>query len=209
MTLKSTRSIYSTCVILILVFNFLLPTNYVQALTNHIQSSDKEQLDEFVDPLMNGEADELRGIFIPDILSVRIVRQPVGMYEFVSPRPNTVTQFDLASRFGSIGLLAHNHLAGDGFSLLKEEQEIYLIYGNGQIDTYVVRETFRYQALEPESYSSDFMDLDSGSILTASELFLKVYNRPGRVILQTCISTDTSSSWGRLFIIAEPYPDNQ
>ena len=208
MALKSFSSMYSTCIMLLLFLISPIPTGDVQALPNHPQTSNLDQLDVFSDQVRNGHASELRGVYIPEILTAQIVGQPEGRYEFVSPWPNFLTQFGLASRYGSIGLVAHNHLAGDGFSLLNEDQDVYLVYGDGEIRTYVVREILRYQALEPDSYSSDFKDLGTGSILTASELFLKVYDRPGMVIFQTCISTDTSSSWGRLFVIAEPYPSD-
>jgi hypothetical protein len=163
-------------------------------------------LEVFVNQVKNDRADELRGVYIPSTLAARIVQQPVGKYEFVSPWPSIVTQFGLASKLGSTGLLAHNYLAGKSFLLLKEEQKIYLVYGDGQTSAFVVREILRYQALEPKSTSSDFMDLENGDVLTASELFLKVYDRPGQIIFQTCITEDRNPAWGRMFIIAEFVP---
>ena len=129
----------------------------------------------------------------------------MGNNEFVSPRKNIVTQFDRAFHFGSTGLLAHNYLAGYSFSLLEEDQVFYLIYGDGQISAFVVTEILRYHALEPASASSKFMDLGNGDLLTTSEAFSKIYNRPGQVIFQTCISKGKNLIWGRLFVVAEPY----
>jgi hypothetical protein len=88
---------------------------------------------------------------------------------------------------------------------LEEGQNFYLIYGNGQTSAFAVTEILHFQALAPTSTSSDFVDLENSGLLTTSELFAKVYNRPGQVIFQTCISAKGNRSWGRLFVIAEPY----
>jgi len=176
-----------------------------QALNSHLDKDSLPALSEFVNQIKNNQGSELRGIYVPEILAARVVRQPKGHNEFVSPRHNIVTQFELASQFGSTGLLAHNYLAGERFSLLKENQKFYLIYGDGQISAFVVTEILRYQALNPTSLSSEFIDLANNDSLTASELFSKVYERPSQVILQTCIAAGNNSSWGRLFVIAKPY----
>jgi hypothetical protein len=81
-----------------------------------------------------------------------------------------------------------------------------LIYGDGRTETFIVRRFLRYQALSPDSVKSDFVDLETGEFLTTSQLFLKVYNRPGDLVLQTCIYAEGDTSWGRLFIIAEHEP---
>jgi hypothetical protein len=102
----------------------------------------------------------------------------------LSVRQNTITQFGLASQAGSTGLLAHNYLAGESFFLLRENQKFYLIYGDGQVSGFVVTEILRYKALEPASTSSRFVALENNDTLLASELFSKVYDRDGEVVLQ-------------------------
>lgn len=203
MALKSSRSIFIISFIAILC-STLIPTGNVQALSSDSSSVDLSDLDAFVEQVKNGQADELRGVYVPGILATQVVQQPVGMSAFVSSWENVVTQFGLASKVGSTGLLAHNYLAGESFSLLQDGQEFYLVYGDGQVSTFVVSKILQYQALEPNNTSSSFLDLENGNILTASELFRKVYNRPGQVIFQTCIYADGDPSWGRLFVIAEP-----
>jgi len=199
------RFLRSTPIIILILFLTSVPTGNVRALTNHTSASTLPFLDAFVEEIRNGHANELRGIYVPEVLADHIIQQPTGRNEFVSSWDNVVTQFGLATKFGSTGLLAHNYLAGENFSRLEKGKEIYLIYGNGQISAFVVAEILKYQALEPNSISSDFVDLATGDLLTAPELFSNVYGRPGQVILQTCISSDDNPSWGRLFIIAEPY----
>src|SRR5688572_10073881 len=186
---KSIRSILILS-FLITLFSALFPTGSVQARSSHFGTSHLPLLDVFVSQIQNGQADELRGIYIPEILAVRVVQQPTGNNEFVSPRQGIATQFGPASQLGSTGLLAHNYLAGENFYLLEEGQKFYLIYGDGRTSAFVVTEILIYQALEPASASSNFADLENSGLLTASELFSKIYNRPGQVIFQTCISAE-------------------
>jgi hypothetical protein len=101
-------------------------------------------------------------------------------------------------------LLAHNYLAGKYFIRLKEGQAFYLVYGDGHTQEFVVADIQRFRALDPENVWSSFLDLKYGALLSSTELFSKIYDQPGKVILQTCIRADGQPSWGRLFLIAEP-----
>lgn len=205
MALKSIRSLLANIFIFFTLSATLIPSYGVQALSSHSHSDNLPLLNAFVSQVKNGRSDQLRGVYIPEILAAPVVQQPAGNDGFVSPRQNIVTQFGLASEFGSTGLLAHNTLAGASFSQLEADQKIYLIYGDGQIVTFVVTKILRYQALEPNNTSSKFIDLNTNESLKASDVFSKVYNRQGQVIFQTCISEGAELSWGRLFVIAEPY----
>ena len=62
----------------------------------------------------------------------------------------------------------------------------------------------QYQALDSENPFSDFRDLENDLVLSAAEMFTKVYTGQYHVTLQTCIARDGISSWGRYFVIAEP-----
>lgn len=181
-----------------------LPADRVHALNADWKSGNLPLLSAFVDQVKNGQSGQLRGVYIPEVLAVPVVGQPSGNNAFVSPHPDVITQFGLASQVGSTGLLAHNYLTGESFFLLKKDQRFHLIYGDGQVLTFVVTEILRYEALEPSSTLSRFVSLENNDLLSSSELFAKVYERPGNVILQTCISKDNNPSWGRLFVIAKP-----
>ena len=203
MALKLIRS----CLLIssiILLCSTSIPAGNVHALTTDSNDVDQSLLTTFARLVQNGHADQLRGLYIPELLSAPVVQQPAGVDGFISPWQNVVTQFGFASKLGSTGLLAHNDLAGKSFALLHKGQEFYLIYGDGKIAAFVVSEILQYQALEPSSPSSSFTDLGNNKILTSSELFTKIYAHPGRVVLQTCISAENSPTWGRLFVIAEP-----
>jgi hypothetical protein len=202
---KSIRCISATLIIFSALSIAFIPTYGVQALGHPSYTGDLPLFPIFVSQLKNGQSGQLRGVYIPEILAATVVQQPKENNGFVSSRQNTVTQFGLASRFGSTGLLAHNNLAGASFSQLEPGQKIYLVYGDGEVSTFTVSEILRYQALSPKSISSKFIDLKTNDILKASEVFSNVYDRPEQVIFQTCIANGEELSWGRLFVIAEPY----
>jgi hypothetical protein len=204
MALKSIRSILNVSFLFFILFTTFVPFDSTQALNNGYNSGNLPLLDAIFSPLKNGQADSVRGIYIPELLTAPVVQQPAGNREFISTEENTLTQFGLASNFGSIGLLAHNYLAGASFSQLERGQKFYLIYGDGRMSAFVVTEILRYQALNPNSTSSQFVDLDTNQLLTARGLFAKVYKRRGQVIFQTCVAAGEEPSWGRLFIISEP-----
>lgn len=165
-------------------------------------------LEEFASEVSNGEAGSLRGIYVPEVFASRIVLQPKDDPTFVSSEEDALTEFALAHQAGSTGLLAHNYLAGRNFSKVKQDQVFYLVYGDGRTEAYIVTEVLRYKALDPQSVWSYFVDLRHGNLVSASRLFSDVYGEPGRVVLQTCIFAAGDASWGRLFIIAEPFEVN-
>ncbi|HNQ94888.1 MAG TPA: hypothetical protein PKK96_09075 [Anaerolineales bacterium] len=189
--------------LLVIAVIFLILPSPARAL----DGSEVPPLEEFIWQVTNGEADELRGVYAPEVFAFPVVSQPEGSPAFVSIQPDIVTQFGAASQYDTTGLLAHNYLAGESFSSLNEGQWIYLIYGDGRIETYIIREFMRFQALSPNSVTSNFVDLETGERLSSTQLFFEVFNRPGGVTLQTCINAEGNLSWGRLFILAEPIAD--
>jgi len=102
------------------------------------------------------------------------------------------------------GLLAHNFASGRLFFNLTLADLIYVIYGDGTTKEYAVTSFYRYQTLEPNNLSSDFVDLETGESLMTSQVFIKVYSGEHHLTLQTCIEQDGIASWGRLFIVAQP-----
>ncbi|GAP06241.1 MAG TPA: sortase [Anaerolinea thermolimosa] len=140
------------------------------------------------------------------LFSFTISPQPAGDPAFVSSEPGVVTDFSLARTYGTIGLLAHNTLAGAAFSQLKTGQSLQLITQDGSITLYRITAIEKYRALTPSSPKSDFSPLDSpGRRMTATELFNHIYATGDgkRLVLQTCLEANGNPSWGRLFIIAE------
>jgi hypothetical protein len=146
----------------------------------------------------------LRGVYVPDVLALPVTQQPSANAGYVSSKEGEMTQFGMAAQYGNIGLLAHNHLSGRLFSRLALGQEVRLVYGNGRVEYFVITQMLQYQALEPTSQYSSFRDLTDNKMLTAEQLFDKVYRGDRHVTFQTCIANTESLSWGRLFVIAIP-----
>ena len=165
------------------------------------------KLPDFVDfsqAVQNGEADHLRGVYVSNVLALPVVQQPEGNAGYVSNQDGQITQFGLASRYGNIGLLAHNHLSGRLFSQMTIGQEVRLVYGDGNVESFIVTEILQYQALQPNSLWSSFRGLGDNTTLSAEQMFKRVYGGDHHVTFQTCISAEGNSSWGRLFIVAVP-----
>jgi len=92
--------------------------------------------------------------------------------------------------------LAHNNLSGQYF--------LRLGYGDTiayQDDLYTVQEVIFMRALQPNSPTSDFIDMESGERYSVKEAWLRVY--ADGLVLQTCVQRGNVLTWGRLFVIAE------
>lgn len=161
-------------------------------------------LPDFIESVKDGSINTLRGIYIANVMAFSVVQQPSGNPGYVSSIKSATTQFKMASELGNIGILAHNYLAGAVFSQIKDGDTIILIYGNGRTQDFLVEDILQYQALTPLSPYSNFIDLETQNLLTAEQLFNKVYRGDYRLTLQTCIEREGNLSWGRLFIIAKP-----
>jgi hypothetical protein len=159
--------------------------------------------DTFVASLMNDNPDQVVGVFVEDVMALKVVQQPASDPGFVSTLPETATYFTMAMQYtGNVGLLAHNYLAGIYYFDLLPGQIVVLIYGDGQTEEYIVSEEQEYQALSPYSPTSSFIDLATGEQLTSNDLFYRVYGGADRTTLQTCIAQGSIDSWGRLFVIS-------
>ena len=161
---------------------------------------------EFSKTVQNNQANVLRGVYVPDVLALPIVQQPADKAGYVSFQDGEITQFGMAARFGNVGLLAHNNLSGRMFSKLAVGQEVRLVYGNGKVEYFVIKQILQFQALQPASPYSSFRDLNNNENLTAEQLFKKVYQGDRHVTFQTCIEANGNLSWGRLFVVAVPRP---
>ncbi len=159
---------------------------------------------EFSKTVQNNQANVLRGVYVPDVLALPVVQQPTGNAGYVSFTDGELTQFNMAAQFGNVGILAHNNLSGRLFSQLAVGQQVRLVYGDGKVEYFVITQVLSFQALQPASPYSSFLDLKNNDKLTAEQVFKKVYTGDRHVTFQTCIAGPGSSSWGRLFVIAVP-----
>lgn len=159
----------------------------------------------FTDLVADGDGNGLKGVFVPDVLSLPVVQQPGGQAAFVSGEDNILTQFAMPGDYGTVGLLAHNYLSGRDFFNLQVGQGVALVYGDRQVDYYVIREIRQFQALDPTNPYSEFINLDDPNQqrVSAADLFKQIYTTADRAVFQTCLEAFGNSSWGRVFVIAE------
>jgi hypothetical protein len=198
-TKRTTRSASLLLAIFAALFYRPVPTQALGAVVSI------PTLAEFSKTVQNGNAKVLRGVYVDDVFALPIVQQPSGSPAFVSTNDGETTQFGMPAQYGNIGLLAHNHLSGKFFSNLAAGQQVRLIYGDGTIETFVITDVLRYQALQPTSPYSSFRNIDNNDeILSADQMFRRVYLGDRHLTFQTCIDAYGNSSWGRLFVIAAP-----
>ncbi len=210
----STRIIKSFLVVIVLVTMAFSPVqtalampvtgDAITAQAPAVVSPKISSLNDFVASVKNGKSGQIVGLYSDSVFALKVVQQPSGNSSYVSTASSeVVTQFGLASSYGSIGMLAHNYLAGKYFTSLSSGSKIVVVYGDGKTVTYKVSAIKQYQALSPNSTQSNFVDLSKpDKTLTATDVFKQTYGNKGALVLQTCISKNGNSSWGRLFLIA-------
>lgn len=207
MALKTKKLRTSLNASLLLAIFISLFINSVPALALEKDDAALPEFSEFVAAVRDGETGLLRGVYVPGVLAFPIVQQPADNANFVSPIDGIITQFNMPAQYGNVGLLAHNNLSGRFFFDLALGQEVRLVYGDGKIETFVITQILKYQALQPTSPYSSFRDLTTNDTLTASQMFQKVYLGDRHVTFQTCIAAYGNSSWGRIFVVATPKPE--
>ncbi len=164
----------------------------------------ESKFDAFYADLPFTNTDEIIAVYSDDGIALDVFQQPANTPGYIEPRLGTATEFEYASRFNNIGILAHNYLSGYDFFQLEHGSVVTVVYGNGKTAKYEVTTIKQYQALSPDSLYSDFIDLYSGKQLTSSQLFAEVYTGDHHLTLQTCIAQGNEDSWGRHFVIATP-----
>lgn len=169
-------------------------------------AADLPDVDTFTHSVANGQADQVVGVYAPQLFALPVVQQPAGESQFVSSADKTVTQYALPAQYGVIALLAHNTLSGLEFFGLKVGQAVILIYGDGHRVRYTLTGSQRYQALSPDDPHSDFVDLNGpgGQVMNYQQLFDQIYTHAGQLVFQTCFEANGNLSWGRVFYTADP-----
>jgi hypothetical protein len=198
---KNIRFFLSLSLLLFTLTSLLLNPISALAMSNN---TSLPSFADFSKAVQNGQANVLRGVYVNNVLALPIIQQPSSNAGYVSSKDGEATQFRMATKFGNIGLLAHNHLAGKSFADLAVGQEVTLVYGDGHLENFVIMEILKYQALQPNSPYSSFRNLDKDETLNAEQMFKRVYFGDHHVTFQTCINAEGNASWGRLFILAVP-----
>ncbi|REG11758.1 sortase family protein [Pelolinea submarina] len=161
--------------------------------------------DQFIADVKNGEADQVVGIWVDNVLALRVVYQPATNPGYVSTEDEVATYFLYPwNKAGNHGLLAHNYLAGRYFFNLSVGDVISLVWGDGNYEDFEITRIKDFQALQPDNPYSNFVDLDTGEQLTVNNVFLEVYMGDYHTTLQTCIAQGSETEWGRQFVLAPP-----
>jgi hypothetical protein len=161
--------------------------------------------DQFIADVKNGEANQVVGIWVDNVLALRVVYQPSTNPGYVSTEDEVATYFLYPwKKAGNHGLLAHNYLAGRYFFNLSVGDIISLVWGDGNYEDFEITQIKDFQALQPDNPYSNFMDLDTGEQLTVNSVFLEVYMGDYHTTLQTCIAQGSETEWGRQFVLAPP-----
>ena len=194
--------VFSSVSLLVLNAFTFIPVSVTTQVNNG--TSQTQLYSQGTQPVNENDTNTISSILVPNVFFYYVVQQPANSPDYVSPLENLLTEFGLPKKYGNVGLLAHNYLAGDSFDELSIGQKIYLFYEDGHADRLTVSKVFHFRALEPDDIHSQFEDLDTGEILTAGEVFVRMYTGATHLTLQTCIYANGDHSWGRLFVIAEP-----
>lgn len=177
-----------------------------QTISNRIEAESRlPSLTQFAADVSDGRGQAVRGVYVPDTLALQVLQQPAANPGFVTSTPDAVSQFGMAAAYDTIGLLAHNYLAGQQFFALQPGQVVIVVRADGSRDRYRIDAVHSYQALSPASPMSDFLELkEDGRRLSAQHVFDMMYGTPDQLVFQTCIERDGNSYWGRLFVVATP-----
>jgi hypothetical protein len=143
-------------------------------------------------------------VYVPGLFALPVVQQPEDDVLFVSSQPDKVTQFRRARSNGVTGLLAHNYLAGQEYYQLEIGEKIWIAYEDGNFQRFEVVSIQRYQKLEPRYRYSNYKELESGRVLSSTQVFNRFYKDRDWLIFQTCLKKGGNWSWGLLFVVAEP-----
>jgi len=182
-----------------------LVNEYVKNGTDTRAAKFNREFRNFISTVYTGQANTITGLYVEGFFAMDVRQQPAGNPGYISPDENTVTEFGMARDYGTIGMLAHNYLAGEAFYSLVAGQVVYLVFGDGSVQPYTIANVLSYQALQPNSPYSNFVNVDNPEeYLTAADLFYSIYGQEDALVLQTCIENQGIDTWGRLFIIAIP-----
>ncbi len=198
------RSFFLFVSLLVVVSLTLIPSPAF-ALRSQPDTNSNAALADFVRKMTNG-TEALTGVFVENSFAYPVVQQPSGNTVYVSSANDTATEYSSAAKYGNVGLLAHNTLGGRRFSELVAGQRIFLVFGSGRVEGFVVSQIYRYEAIDPNNSKTNLRDPANGMVYNSDYVFRKMYAGSRHVTLQTCIEKNGNASWGRMFIIATPLP---
>jgi hypothetical protein len=178
-------------------------TKGIAALHNGIENTIQLlSLEDFTATVITGEADRITGLYVPEFGGFNVIQQSADNDGIASPVRGVLTQFLRPAANRVIGLLAHNNASGTWFEHFPTGIPLFVIYGDGSKEIYKLTAKERFQAINGDSSTTDFIDLSSGEIRSANQVYQKMYSGKPHLTLQTCIQNGDDLNWGRLFLLA-------
>ncbi len=175
--------------------------------TGDSTASQLPTLDQFINEIGDGSSSQIRGVYVPNVLALKVGQQPSNQGAYVTGQPGQVTQFRLAEQRGVTGFLAHNYLSGEEFYDLWPGMPVYLIYGDGYMQKYIVVSRSPFQKLSPGHPRSNYIDISTGEVRTTLQVFNQFYTGDHHLTFQTCLEAEGLSNWGLFFVVAVPVDD--
>ena len=200
------QSTLSAIVLAALVLTLAVTPTQAASAPTQLDRPQQLSFEKFVSAVANGQAGVVRGVYVADVLALRVDQQPANRPDYVNATNGRATQFQTAAYFDVIGLLAHNYRSGALFFKLQPGHEVKIVYGDRTIETYLVSAIYQYQALQPNDTRGDLVDLTTGQQVSVIEAFNQVYTGDKHVTFQTCIRRAGNAAWGRYFVVATPIP---
>jgi len=160
-------------------------------------------LEEFLASVTNGEADQITGLYIQGFGGFNVIQPSAGNDGSVSSEEGVLTQYLRPASNRVIGLLAHNFASGRWFDQFQTGNTLYVLFGDGRQEIYRLTGKERFQALNGNSPTSNFIDLSTGLHRSAMQVYQQNYSGKPHLTLQTCIQNEDNKNWGRLFLLAE------
>jgi hypothetical protein len=196
--------IVNTATISSAVFERWPTTKGIAALHNGIENTIQLlSLEDFTATVINGETDRITGLYVPEFGGFNVIQESAGNDGIASPVDGVITQFMRPAANRVIGLLAHNNASGTWFEHFPTGSLLYVLYGDGRKEIYRLAVKERLQAINGDSSTTDFIDLTSGEIRSANQVYQKMYSGKPHLTLQTCIQNGDDLNWGRLFLLAD------
>jgi hypothetical protein len=157
----------------------------------------------FSDSVINGNADQITGLYVPEFGGFYVIQQTAGNDGIVSQKDGILTQFLRPASNRVIALLAHNTGSGILFDRFPSDSLFYVIFGDGRQEIYRLSSKIRYQAVDENSTNSNLIDLSNGIEQSAKQVYQTMYSGKPHLTLQTCIQQGDNLDWGRLFLLAD------
>jgi hypothetical protein len=168
-------------------------------------SPDLPSLETFRRHVMNGNPDQLTGIWVEDVLAFHVQQ---GLTSRAPEVKDTLSIYNWAWKNGVVGLLIHNYRGGTQLYQLNPGVGIAAIYGNGGVDWYLSRGGTWYESRTAPSggfagpfriWSCDGCAFD----VSSRDLHNRHYAGNHRLAFQTCVRSE-----GRMgLVIIEAYLD--